>query len=46
MDITSEAFGLSKSSMSNRFIEQTAKTLEEFQQRKHHSQKAKKKNDF
>lgn len=37
MDITSEAFGLSKSSMSNRFIEQTAKTLEEFQQRKYHS---------
>jgi transposase-like protein len=37
MDLTSEAFGLSKSSLSKRFIEQTTRTLEEFQQRKYHS---------
>ena len=36
MDLTSEAFGLSKSSMSKRFIEQTTRTLEEFQSRKYH----------
>jgi putative transposase len=37
MDLTSEAFGLSKSSVSKRFIEQTTQTLEEFQQRKYHA---------
>ena len=34
MDLTSEAFGMSKSSLSKRFIEQTTQALEEFQQRK------------
>ncbi len=37
MDLTSEAFGMSKSSLSKRFIEQTTQTLEEFQQRKYHA---------
>jgi len=37
MDLTSEAFGLSKSSVSKQFIEQTTQTLEEFQQRKYHT---------
>lgn len=37
MDTTSEAFGLSKSSLSKHFIDQTARTLEEFQQRKYHA---------
>ena len=35
MDLTSQAFGLSKSGLSKQFIEQTAQALEEFQQRKY-----------
>ncbi len=37
MDLTSEAFGLSKSSLSKHFVDQTSQTLEEFQQRKYNA---------